>query len=426
MSEHSPMRNRRASSRDKAALSRALAASAATILGACVSLTAVAAPGVTNEAIRVGGVMDLQGLSRGLGQGMKLGIETALKGQRVRERRIDFVVLNDNYSPPKTIEATNELVQEGIFAMIGNVGTPTAKVSLPILADHGVPALGFFTGAGILRPGVGDIINFRASYIQETAAVINAALNAGIKPNEVCAYVQNDAYGMAGVEGIRRALAPHEGLEEVVAILEDMIVMEGDNPPRNHMGPVGVYTRNTVFARDGYRSLKSWEASTGARCRLVVSVGAYPAIAQFAAYARAKGERWIVSAVSFTGADNYRSELKRLGVTDGIIMTQVVPPLDSDLPIVEEARKALGSDFGYVSLEGYIVGKLFLAALERIEGPITRQSFLDALGGESFSLDGLYMDFTSDNQGSDLVAITYLDQGGYRAMRPADWRWALR
>ncbi len=103
-------------------------------------------------------------------------------------------------------------------------------------------------------------------------------------------------------------------------------------------------------------------------------------------------------------------------------MTQVVPTLDSDLPIVQEARRALGDEFGYVSLEGFIVGKLFIAALERIGGPVTRASFLNAVRGRTFELGGLFLDFTDDNQASDLVALTYLDEDGYRNMARDDWK----
>ena len=389
---------------------------AALTIGAAAG--AFAAEGVTSSTIRIGGVMDLKGDSRGLGLGMKTGIEAAFRHKQIQGRRLQFIALNDNYSPPKTIEATEQLIAQDIFAMVGNVGTPTAKVSLPILAEHKIPAVGFFTGAGILRPGVGDIINFRASYVQETASVIQAAIDAGIPPSGVCAYVQNDAYGMAGIQ---LALAGRPGTEEVVQILDEMVRMEGENPPRNNMGPVGVYKRNTLFARDGYQSLKAWEEYSGATCRLIVTVGAYANIARFAAYARNKGENWIISAVSFTGADNFRAELKQFGVIDGVIMTQVVPTLDSSLPIVKEARAALGNEFGYVSLEGYIVGKLFIAALEQVEGPLTRQNFLNAVRGRTFELGGLRLDFTSDNQASDFVALTYLDQNGYRTMARGDW-----
>jgi len=377
--------------------------------------------GVSKTVIRVGGVMDLKGDSRGLGEGMRTGIEAAFNGVKVKGRRFEFTPLNDNYSPPKTIESTKKLLDEGVFAMLGNVGTPTAKVSLPILADEKVPAVGFFTGAGILRPGVGDIINFRASYVQETAAVISSALDAGLKTTEICAFVQNDAYGMAGVAGIKSALSGRESSEAIVPLLDEMMAMTGESPPRNNVGPVGVYQRNTLYSRDGYESLKSWEAATGTKCRLVVSVGTYTAIARFAAYARNKGEDWFVSAVSFTGADNFKAALNEFNVKDRVIMTQVVPLLDSDLPIVMEAREVLGDDFGYVSLEGYIVAKLFIAAVERIKGPVTKESFLKAIRGKKFDLGGLKMDFLRDNQGSDMVALTYLTDEGYRPLQRSDW-----
>ncbi len=396
-----------------AALTAALAAAAPTALAV--------EKGVTDSSVRIGGVMDLEGRSRGLGLGMKAGIEAALRGQTVHGRRIEYFTLNDSYTPAKTVEATRRILERGVFAVLGNVGTPTAKVSLPVLAEDAAPAVGFFTGAGILRPGVGDVINFRASYVQETAAVIRSAIQAGVPASGICAFVQNDAYGMAGVEGIKRALAVEPGTEEAIARLEQILALDGEDPPRNGLGPVGVYKRNTFVSRPGYESLKTWEQASGSPCKVVVTVGTYAAIARFAAYARYKGDRWTISAVSFTGADNFKAALNDMGVESGVIMTQVVPPLDSDLPIVAEARAALGEQFGYVTLEGYIVGKLWLKAMNDIEGPITRAAFLRAVRGKRFDLGGLTMDFTEDNQGSDLVLLTQLTPDGYQVMRPGDW-----
>ena len=379
--------------------------------------------GVSETTVRIGGVMDLEGRSRGLGQGMKRGIEAALRGETVQGRRIEFLTRNDSYTPAKTVAATRSLLEGGVFAMLGNVGTPTAKVSLPVLAEDRAPAVGFFTGAGLLRPGVGDVVNFRASYVQETAAVIRSAVEAGVAPAAICAFVQNDAYGMAGVEGIKRALAAQAGTDrKTLERIEQILALEGENPPRNGLGPVGVYKRNTFVSRAGYESLKAWEQVTGTPCQVVVTVGTYAAIARFAAYARYRGETWIFSAVSFTGADNFQAALKDLGVSTGIIMTQVVPPLDSSLPIVTDARAALGQDFGYVTLEGYIVGRLWLKAMTNIQGAVTREAFLDAIRGRRFDLGGLTMDFTDDNQGSDFVLLTRLTADGYQVMRAGSWR----
>jgi len=377
--------------------------------------------GISDRLIRIGGVMDLEGRSRGLGLGMKAGIGAAVRDQRIDGRRIEFVTLNDSYTPAKTIEATKALVTQGIFVMIGNVGTPTAKVSLPILAQAKVPAVGFFTGAGLLRPGTGEIVNYRASYVQETAAVIRAAIAAGVNPAQICAYVQNDAYGMAGVTGIKRALSALPGTDVVTKTLDVILQQQGENPARNDLGPVGVYQRNTFTSRDGYQSLKNWEQVSKAPCKVVVTVGTYNAIAKFAAYSRYKGENWIISAVSFTGADNFSNALADAGIQDRVIMTQVVPPLDSRLPIVIEARQKLGEQFGWVSLEGYIVGKLWLSAMAKVQGRITRAKFMNAVIGRKFDLGGLKLDFTDDNQGSNLVVLTNLTTDGFKPMPLSAW-----
>jgi ABC-type branched-subunit amino acid transport system substrate-binding protein len=376
--------------------------------------SAIAEVGVTPDKIVIGGVMDLEGRSRGLGRGMRDGINAAFNGQKVKGRSIEFTTLNDSYNPGKTIAATEQLVGRGVFAMLGNVGTPTAKVSLPMLDKAGVPAVGFFTGAGLLRPGPGDVVNYRASYVQETAAVIEAAFRSGLKPGEICAFVQNDAYGMAGIAGVKAAMQRAGNTREIIEKLDEVMQQNGDNPFRNNIGPVGVYKRNTFASRDGYQSLKAWEASSGLNCRLVVTVGAYASIANFVGYATMKGENWIYSAVSFTGAENLKNALSEFGVTENVIVTQVVPPLNSKLPIVRDARQALGSKLNYVSLEGYVVGRFMLQALNKIPGKeITRDLLLSTIKGKRFDVGGLILDFSSDNQGSDLVIATYLENNRF-------------
>lgn len=62
-----------------------------------------------------------------------------------------------------------------VFAVIGNVGTPTAVVSLPYALDRKMLFFGAFTGAGLLRNDPPDryVFNYRASYAEETAVVVN-------------------------------------------------------------------------------------------------------------------------------------------------------------------------------------------------------------------------------------------------------------
>jgi len=404
-----------------------VAAALASLVTLSATSPAMAEDGVTNNKIVIGGVMDLEGRSSGLGQGMRNGILAAFEGEKVKGRSLEFVALNDSYNPQKTVKATKDLISRGIFAMVGNVGTPTAKVSLPVLEAAGVPAIGFFTGAGLLRPGVGDIINFRASYVQETAAVINVALKSGLKPAEICAYVQNDAYGMAGIAGVKAALKRTGEAEDIIPKLDEIMSLHGEHPYRNNIGPVGVYTRNTFSSKKGYESLKTWEQTSGYRCRLVVTVGAYASIANFIGYAAMQGEPWTYSAVSFTGAENLKKALAQYGVDKNVIVTQVVPPLDSSLPIVKDARNALGDRLNYVSLEGYVVGRFLVEAMKQTPGnDISRKSLLATIKGKKFKIGGLTLDYSNDNQGSDLVIATLLKNNDFSILGNGEMERLLR
>jgi hypothetical protein len=216
---------------------------------------------------------------------------------------------------------------------------------------------------------------------------------------------------MAGISGVRKALLRHEAPQSLIRLYDEILSRSGDEPVRNNIGPVGVYQRNTVEILPGYRSLKTWEQRSGRNCRLVVTVGAYENIAHFIRYAR-KSENWLISAVSFTGADNFRDDLVRYGIDNGVLMTQVVPQLDSSLPIIAEARRALGANFGYVSLEGYLVGRMLLRLLEDTPGDLTRKNFMAHARQARFDLGGLEIDFARDgNQASQLVNINVLERG---------------
>lgn len=244
--------------------------------------------------------------------------------------------------------------------------------------------------------------------------MVTTALAAGVKSTEICAYVQNDEFGMSGLKGFRTALSKQSGAESVISKLDQLIAMTGDQPPRNNVGPVGVHNRNSWVARDGYLSLKNWEKESGTPCRLVVTTTLLEPTAMFIGYSRYKNEPWVFSAISVVSGDNFSNELRDKGVTgkaEKVITTQVLPALDASLPIISEARKALGTDFNYISLEGYVVARLFVEIMKAINGPLTHEAFLKAARLQIYDIGGIKVDFTTDNQGSDFVWFTMLKDG---------------
>ena len=378
-------------------------------------------PGVTSKTIRLGSVLVLEGQDEALGNGVRKGIEAALAGEKIQGRSLELVFKNDYYEPATARKATEELLEENdIFLALGNVGTPTAQVTLPLLAEQSVPAVGFFTGAKLLRDNpLGTLVNYRASYGQEIAAVIDMAIAAGVAPTEICAYVQNDGYGVDALKNLQQTLAKAGASQDIIDRYEEILSSTGD---RNNLGPVGVYTRNTPYSEPGYSSLKKWESQSGNKCRLIVTAATYRNLAYFIQKSRIESENWLVSALSVTGADELHRDLQERDLIDGTIVTQVVPLSNSNLPIVESAKNALKEDFGLTSLEGYIVGKMLLKIMQDIPGELTRENFLLQVQKSKFDLGGIPIDFTDgNNQGSNLVVVSQHGHEGFSKIEPSDF-----
>ncbi len=159
------------------------------VLALCIAVPALATEsGVTEKTIRVGSTLALSGDYKVYGLEEKQGIEAALAGQTAHKRSIELDAFDDQYSPDKAVEGTKQLIDKGIFAMVASHGTAAAMKILPVLAEHKIPAFGFYNGAGFTAPG--DILNFRATYSREVESVFDAALAAGLKPAEMCMYAQ--------------------------------------------------------------------------------------------------------------------------------------------------------------------------------------------------------------------------------------------
>jgi ABC-type branched-subunit amino acid transport system substrate-binding protein len=166
--------------------------------------------------LRLGSVLALEGQEEAVGNDMRVGLEAAFDGETIKGQKIELLIENDYYDPSVSSQKTKILVDSDIFLMIGNVGTSTAEQTVPILSEHQVPMVGFFTGAGLLRSGSELIVNYRASYAQEITAVIELALAANVQPNQICAYVQGDGYGMSGLRGLRQALSQAKAEDSIV------------------------------------------------------------------------------------------------------------------------------------------------------------------------------------------------------------------
>jgi ABC-type branched-subunit amino acid transport system substrate-binding protein len=268
------------------------------------------------------------------------------------------------------------------------VGTPTSLAALPLAAEAKIPLFAPFTGAQALRePFNRYAIHVRASYFDETAAIVRQVTSFGIK--KVAVFYQNDAYGKTGLEGVQRALK---------ALNLDTTA-------------VGTVERNTTEVAQALKDILA------ARPEAIVQIGAYKACATFVRLARQQGYVGTFYNVSFVGTQALMDELGAMA--KGVVVSQVMPyPYSPATPISGEYLAAIKDQRGvvpnYSGIEGFVAAKVLVEALKRAGRGANREAFIDAIGSlKDQSIGGFPVDFgPQKHTGSRFVELTLLTEDG--------------
>ena len=351
-------------------------------------------PGVSEDRILFGQSAAFGGPARALGLGMREGILAAFHEANIQGgidgRKLELLSYDDGYEPDRAISNTNRLISDDqVFALVGAVGTPTSKAAQPIATQADVPFIGPFTGAEFLRnPYKGNVVNVRASYYQETEAMVEH-LTTDLDVNRIAILYQDDSYGRAGLAGVENALTKRK-----LSLVAE-----------------GTYMRNTTAVKTALLTIRKADPEA------VILIGAYEPCAEFIKLARTIGVDALFLNVSFVGSKALARALGEAG--QGVVVTQVVPfPEDQNIKLVADYQRALNvfnpiAELGFVSLEGYMVGKLVIQTLKDLGDTLTRERFLEKLGKGTFDLGGVTLSYgPEDNQGMDKVFLTVIQQDG--------------
>jgi ABC-type branched-subunit amino acid transport system substrate-binding protein len=362
--------------------------------------------GISEKEIRFGIAAPFSGSARELGRQMKLGIETAFN--RVNDsggvdgRMLKLFAADDGYEPGRTLDAMKQLYEKDqVFGVIGNVGTPTAAVAIPYALERRMLFFGAFTGSNILRNDPPDryVFNYRASYVQETDAVVRYLVKIRrLQPRQIAVFAQQDSYGDSGFAGVAKAFRAMGVNDSAILRLN--------------------YARNTVDVDDAVNQLKLQKTPIKA----IVMVATYRAAARFIEKTRDAYPGLVYSNVSFVGSTALAEELKLLGprYTNGVIVTQVVPAVSGYSSAVLEYKNALAKYFpgeaaDYVSFEGYVAANVMISGIKRAGPQVDTERLIDTLETMR-NLDlglGTQLSFgRSEHQASNKVWGTALDESG--------------
>jgi branched-chain amino acid transport system substrate-binding protein len=270
-----------------------------------VSTLAGAEPGVTATTITLGMSAPFTGPNGAYGLDMRKVIEGYFdqvnKAGGVNGRKISLTALDDGYETDRTVANTNALINDKkVFALMAYYGSsPTTEAMNKVFGPARVPLVGTISGAGSLRepisqnPGSRYMFHVRASYADETEAIVNQLVSLGLK--NVAVFYQNDGFGKSGLEGVTAALKKHNLAPTAAATVE----------------------RNSVEVASAV------DAIAKTKPQAVVMVTLYKPTAAFVTAMKAAGQRPMFMTLSPVGSEQL---VKELGAdARGIGISQVMP-----------------------------------------------------------------------------------------------------
>ncbi len=238
-----------------------------------------------------------------------------------------------------------------------------------------------------------------------------------ISPEKICVFGQNDGFGLLGVRYLKLELEAFQSAPAVAYNLEALTAVL-DSPPemRNYLGPVGLYERALSNIRDGVESLQQWGAESKASCEGILLFATQEPAIDFLVYTEQQRLMWkvgVLSVVDRAIVTNYLRRESPQHIT--VYYNQLVPPIDSPLPLMQEAIAALGSENAQntIVLEGYIAGRLAAHGVLKAGAPVTPESLKIALSSHPLDLSGLTLDFTQGNQGANDIWLLRYDQDDF-------------
>jgi branched-chain amino acid transport system substrate-binding protein len=322
-------------------------------------------------------------------RGAKIWFDQVNAAGGIHGQTIELRTADDGYEPDRCKANTDKFIKDDAFALFGYVGTPTCLAALPLVNEARIPFFGPFTGAEALRePFSRSVFHVRASYYDETGLIVKQLT--ALELRKIAVFYQNDSYGKAGLEGVKRALKPL-GLEPVA---------------------LGTVERNTVDVAKAVQEIVSRQPDA------VVQISAYRSCAAFIREARKAGYGGTFYNVSFVGTQALADELGR--EARGIMVSQVMPfPFSTTTAISREYLDAVSRAGGdarpnYSSMEGYMAAKVLTEGLRRAGRNATRDGLVAALESiQNAAFGGFYVNFgPRQHVASHFVDLSMLTEDG--------------
>lgn len=365
--------------------------------GAACALSVVLPWSAARADIVIGQVAPLSGVLASTGKQMVLGGSIYFRHVNaqggVHGQKIAVKVLDDGYKVDDTVRLTRELLADPeLVALFGFAGTSNVGklLSEGVLEQGGAALVAPYTGGEPLRnPFNPWIFHVRAGYADETEHMVQQVTTLGM--TRIAVMYQDDGFGKAGLEGVRKALTRRK--------LE--------------LSAAAPYDRNT----DNVDAAVQQIMKSDAQAIIMIAVNK-PSSAFIKRYREAGGGAQLYNISVVDPAEIVK--LADLKNAHGLGISQVVPfPYQPNLPVVREYQTLLkkyapDEHINYTSFEEFLGAKVLVEGLRRAGPAPTRAKVIKALEGLGhYDLGGVTVNYSPDNRvGSRYVEVTVIGRTG--------------
>ena len=337
-----------------------------------LGVPAWAQAGRTSRKIVVGQSVPLTGAADQIGlaylNGAKLYFDAINSKNGAAGYKIEVKALDDGYQPAKAASNAKLLIDEGVDALFGFVGTASCDAAFAVAKPAGSLFFAPFAASDGLRDAsLTNAFHVRPALADEAYKMVRHC--ATLNQDRIAVFAEDDAMGRAGLAAVNQAL------------------LDLKRPPlvASAFAPVN---SDKVGAAVGLLAKSQAQA--------IIQVSLFNTSAAFIRAMRKTGFAGQFLNFSVVGIDPLFTALgKEIG---GVVISQVVPsPRSAGTPIIKEYLDAVNltdQTPSYESVEGYIAARTFAEGVRR-----------SAAGGGKADRAGLQKAFES---------MTDYDVGGFR------------
>lgn len=282
--------------------------------------------------------------------------------------RIEVKTLDDGYNPAKAAANAKQLIDEGVDALFGFVGTASCDAAFAIAKPANTLFFAPFAASDVLREAaLSNAFHIRPALADEAYKMVRHC--ATLSQDRIAVFAEDDAMGRAGLAAVNQAL---------VDLKRPPLVASAFAPVNSDKVGAAV----AMLAK--------------AQPQAIIQVSLFNTSAAFIRVMRKTGFAGQFLNFSVVGIDPLFTALgKEIG---GVVISQVVPsPRSAGTPIIKEYLDVLNvtdQTPSYESVEGYIAARTFAEGVRR-----------SAAGGGKADRAGLQKAFES---------MTDYDVGGFR------------